>query len=146
MDDGVKTSEDSGELLDNVALIVSSFVQHHALASDQLPTLISDVFTTLDRLSKGEAAPAELMPAVDPKRSIRREHIVCLEDGKKFQSLKRHLRAAHEMSPQQYRAKWHLPLDYPMVAQAYAERRSDIAKASGLGASTTHRRGRRKAK
>jgi predicted transcriptional regulator len=128
-------AETNDELLESVSLIVSSFVQHNSLPGDQLPVLIGDVFAVLDRLAKGgtaaEAQPPA--PAVDPKRSVKSDHIVCLEDGKKFKSLKRHLGVHHGMTPDEYRRKWGLPRDYPMVAPEYASARSELAKTIGLG-------------
>jgi predicted transcriptional regulator len=128
-------AETSDELLEQVALIVSSFVQHNNLASAELPALIGNVFATLDRLAKGgSAADAQApTPAVDPKRSVKSDHIICLEDGKKFKSLKRHLGVHHGMTPDEYRQKWGLPRDYPMVAPDYASTRSELAKSMGLG-------------
>lgn len=128
-------AETSDEIMENVALIVSSYVQHNDLPGDRLPLLIGDVFLTLDRLARGEPAtgtPAPT-PAVDPKRSVKPDHIVCLEDGKKFKSLRRHLRVHHGLTPDEYRQKWNLPRDYPMVAPEYAATRSELAKGSGLG-------------
>jgi predicted transcriptional regulator len=124
----------SDELLENVALIVTAFVEHNSLPGDQLPGLIADVYGALDRLSKGGSATAEpLTPAVDPKRSVKPDHIICLEDGKRFKSLKRHLGAYHGMTPDEYRRKWDLPRDYPMVAPEYATTRSELARSTGLG-------------
>jgi len=97
--------------------------------------LINQVHAALARVSGdgGEAAAEPLKPAVSVKKSITPEHIVCLEDGKKFKSLKRHLRTQYNMTPEQYRDKWNLPADYPMVAPNYAAARSQLAKQMGLG-------------
>lgn len=118
-----------------VADIVSAYVSNNSVGSAELPALIGDVHAALQRVSQGESAPeAEpLKPAVPVKKSIMPEFIVCLEDGKKFKSLKRHLRTQYNMTPEQYREKWGLPADYPMVAPNYAAARSELAKQMGLG-------------
>lgn len=127
--------ETSDELLENVALIVTSYVEHNSLPANQLPGLIAEIHTALDRLAKGGSATGEPAPtpAVDPKRSVKPDHIICLEDGKRFKSLKRHLGAQHGMTPDEYRRKWDLPRDYPMVAPNYASARSELARSIGLG-------------
>jgi predicted transcriptional regulator len=117
------------------ANIVSAYVSNNTVASAEIPSLIGQVYSALMRVSSGQAAaPAEpAKPAVPVKRSITAEYIVCLEDGKKFKSLKRHLRTQYDMTPEQYREKWGLPPDYPMVAPNYAAARSQLAKQMGLG-------------
>lgn len=115
--------------------IVSAYVGNNAVTADALPSLINAVFSTLHGLGgtteeKPEPAPK---PAVPIKKSIQEDHLVCLEDGKKLKMLKRHLRTAYNMSPEEYRTKWGLPHDYPMVAPAYARQRSEFAKKIGLG-------------
>ena len=115
--------------------IVSAYVSNNTVSSAEIPALIGQVYSALMRVSNGAAVagPAEpLKPAVSIKRSITPEYLVCLEDGKKFKSLKRHLRQ-YRMTPDQYRAKWNLPADYPMVAPNYAAARSQLAKQMGLG-------------
>ena len=118
------------------AKIVAAFVANNSLPKNDLPALIGEVHAAFARLS-GEAVktaePEMLAPAVPPKKSVNKDSIVCLECGQKFKSLKRHLRTQHNLSPEHYRAKWGLPSDYPMVAPAYAERRSAFAKEIGLG-------------
>jgi predicted transcriptional regulator len=130
-------AENSGEssYIQLTANIVSAYVSNNTVASADIPNLIGQVYSALLRISNGAAAaPAEpLKPAVPVKRSITAEYIVCLEDGKKFKSLKRHLRTQYEMTPEQYREKWGLPPDYPMVAPNYAAARSQLAKQMGLG-------------
>ena len=115
--------------------IVAAYASHNSMRGDDLNKLISSVHSALSALSNPstpvEAEPQE--PAVPPKKSVRGDHIVCLEDGKKFKSLKRHLQTDHGMTPDEYRAKWSLPRDYPMVAPEYAAARSELAKKSGLG-------------
>ncbi len=127
------------------AKIVSAYVSNNTVSSGEIPDLIGQVYAALTRVSNGGpvAAPAEpLKPAVPIKRSITAEYIVCLEDGKKFKSLKRHLRTQYDMTPDQYRAKWSLPPDYPMVAPNYAAARSQLAKQMGLGQQRRRRRDR----
>jgi predicted transcriptional regulator len=117
------------------AEIVSAYVSNNTVASGDIPALISQVHSALLRVlsGQGEAASEPLKPAVPVKRSINPDFIVCLEDGKKFKSLKRHLRTQYGMTPEQYREKWSLPPDYPMVAPNYAAARSQLAKQMGLG-------------
>jgi len=117
--------------------IVSAYVSNNSVAHMDLPKLIADVHAALTRLARGETdeAPAEtqLVPAVAVKKSVTPDYIISLEDGKKFKSLKRHLSSHYNMTPDEYRAKWGLPADYPMVAPNYAKSRSDLAKQMGLG-------------
>lgn len=115
--------------------IVVAYVSNNPVPRSELPTLISNVHAMIERLRSGAAAEpqVELVPAVSPKRSVKLDHIVCLEDGKKFKSLKRHLASHHGLAPDEYRRKWGLAHDYPMVAPAYAEARSALARNLGLG-------------
>ena len=117
------------------ANIVSAYVSNNSVLAADIPALINQVHAALQRVSSGQSnTPAEpLKPAVPVKRSINPDYIVCLEDGKKFKSLKRHLRTQYSMTPEQYREKWGLPADYPMVAPNYAAARSQLAKQMGLG-------------
>jgi predicted transcriptional regulator len=117
------------------AEIVAAYVSNNTVPSGDMSALISQVHQALLRLNGDHAeAPAEpLKPAVPVKRSVHPDHIVCLEDGKKFKSLKRHLRTQYNMTPEQYREKWALGADYPMVAPNYAAARSALAKQMGLG-------------
>ena len=130
-------AEDSGEssYIQLTANIVSAYVSNNTVPSAEIPNLIGQIHSALLRVSGGQApAPAEpLKPAVPLKRSITSDYLVCLEDGKKFKSLKRHLRTQYGMTPEQYRDKWGLPPDYPMVAPNYAVARSQLAKKMGLG-------------
>ena len=115
--------------------IVAAYVGSNTVRQEDLGSLITDVHTALVR-APAAASPAEPErkdPAVPIRRSVTPDHIVCLEDGKKFRSLKRHLTGEHGMTPAEYRAKWDLARDYPMVAPNYAKARSDFAKAMGLG-------------
>jgi len=128
-------SDDNQVTVDLVAEIVSAFVSHNSVPTSDLPALIASTHAALAGLGK-EAPPVveeKLVPAVSVKKSITPDFLICLEDGKKFKSLKRHLRTAFDMTPEQYRTKWSLPPDYPMVAPAYAEARSTLAKKMGLG-------------
>lgn len=114
--------------------IVSAYVRNNTLQVDALPGLIRSVHAALEDICRPGAAPVEApIPAVPVKKSIYKEYLVCLEDGQKFKSLKRHLRSKYGMSPEDYRAKWGLPADYPMVAPGYSEKRSKLAKKMGLG-------------
>ena len=124
------------------AEIVSAYVGNNTVASADIPALINQVHTALLRVMSGEAqSPSEpLKPAVPVKKSINPDFIVCLEDGKKFKSLKRHLRTQYNLTPEQYRDKWSLPADYPMVAPNYAAARSQLAKQMGLGQQRRRRR------
>jgi len=117
------------------AEIVSAYVSNNSVPAGDLSTLINQVHSALTRVSagQGELSSEPLKPAISVKKSITPEHIVCLEDGKKFKSLKRHLRTQYNMTPEQYREKWALPADYPMVAPNYAAARSQLAKQMGLG-------------
>ena len=117
------------------ANIVSAYVSNNTVPTADIPALINQIHGALLRVTSGrsEASSAPLKPAVPVKRSITADHLVCLEDGKKFKSLKRHLRTQYGMTPEQYREKWGLALDYPMVAPNYAAARSQLAKQMGLG-------------
>ncbi|MGE0563156.1 MAG: MucR family transcriptional regulator [Pseudolabrys sp.] len=125
----------NGNFIALTAEIVSAYVSNNTVPAADIPALINQVHAALTRVSAGgtEAAGEALKPAVSVKRSITPEYIVCLEDGKKFKSLKRHLRTQYNMTPEQYREKWNLPVDYPMVAPNYAAARSELAKQMGLG-------------
>jgi predicted transcriptional regulator len=127
--------DDKSEIIEMTADIVSAYVGNNSVSASELPSLIQSVHRALAGVSNGgetvETAPKE--PAVPVKRSITPDHLVCLEDGRKFKSLKRHLRTKYNMSPEDYRAKWGLPKDYPMVAPNYAKARSELAKQMGLG-------------
>jgi predicted transcriptional regulator len=116
--------------------IVSAYVRNNTLDTSELPDLIRNVHAALMDLSRGVETPAKPpTPAVPVKRSIFKDYIICLEDGLKFKSLKRHLRSKYGLSPEEYRQKWGLPADYPMVAPGYSEKRSKLAKKMGLGRS-----------
>ena len=129
---------DSALRRDYIALtaeIVSAYVRKNSISAAELPPLIGQVHSALTRALSGvdERGREPAKPAISIKRSITPDYIVCLEDGKKFRSLKRHLRASYNMTPEIYRQKWHLPPDYPMVAPNHAAARSRLAKRMGLG-------------
>ncbi|QEL27207.1 MucR family transcriptional regulator (plasmid) [Bosea sp. F3-2] len=129
-------SEANAEIIDLVAHIVSAYVSNNSVPAADLPALIATTHSAITGLGKEPPAPTPAekpAPAVSIKKSITADFLICLEDGKKFKSLKRHLRTAYDMTPDEYRAKWGLPPDYPMVAPAYAEARSNLAKSMGLG-------------
>jgi predicted transcriptional regulator len=134
---------DNAQLTDVLGLtaqIVSAHVSNNSVTPDALPSLIQDVYRTLAGVGKEPAQPDKPQPAVPVKKSVFPDHIVCLEDGKKLKMLKRHLKTAYNMTPEQYRERWGLPSDYPMVAPNYARHRSSLAKKIGLG---TKPRGRK---
>ena len=124
----------NAELLGLTAQIVSAHVSHNPVPATELPGLIQEVFRTLSGVGSAPAPePERPQPAVPIKKSVTPDYLVCLEDGKKFKSLKRHLRTHFNLTPEQYREKWNLPADYPMVAPNYANSRSKLAKNMGLG-------------
>ncbi len=130
MSDEVKNND----VLTLTSNIVAAHVSNNSVALSDLPQVIREVYQTLSVLGGAAPAAAEKpTPAVPVKKSVTPEHIVCLEDGKKLKMLKRHLRTAYNMSPEEYREKWGLPADYPMVAPNYAKQRSKLAKQIGLG-------------
>ncbi len=131
------------EILKMASNIVVAYVGHNSVATEQMPDVIATVYNSLQALNAGGGAAA-----VSIRSSIKPDYLVCFEDGKKLKMLKRHLRTSHDMTPVEYRAKWGLPYDYPMVAPSYAEQRSKLAKKFGLGrkpGARTKRRGRSKA-
>lgn len=129
------------DLLALTADIVSSHVTNNVVAVNDVPQLIQNVYLTLSELGGVRAVPEEKQkPAVPIRQSIKPDHIVCLEDGRKLKMLKRHLMTAYGMTPDEYRAKWGLPADYPMVAPNYSDARRKLAKSIGLGTNRTPRR------
>lgn len=121
-------------ILGMTASIVSAFVSNNPVRSDELPELIKSVHATLSDLSERPKRP-QLVPAVPVAKSVTDDFIICLEDGRELKMLKRYLRSRYDMSPDEYRSRWNLPADYPMVAPNYAKKRSDFAKEIGLGKS-----------
>ena len=127
--------EEKPELLEMTADIVSAYVGNNTVSADVLPSLIASIHAALSGVSLApvEPEPEPKEPAVPVRKSINADFLICLEDGRKFKSLKRHLRTKYDMSPEEYRAKRNLPKDYPMVAPNYAKARSELAKQMGLG-------------
>ena len=123
----------NSDVLGLTAQIVSAHVSNNSVAPDALPGLIQEVYRSLSGVGKDPVQPDKPQPAVPVKKSVFPDHIVCLEDGKKLKMLKRHLKTSYNMTPEQYREKWQLPPDYPMVAPNYAKHRSSLAKKIGLG-------------
>ena len=136
--------QDKETLITLTSDIVSAHVSNNDVAVDEVPTLITSVFDALSQagIQSEEVAPPE--PAVSIRASVKPDYIVCLEDGKKLKMLKRYLRTNFDMSPDEYRERWNLPADYPMVAPNYAEKRRELAKKIGLGRKPGQKRGRRR--
>jgi predicted transcriptional regulator len=126
-------------LSDLTADIIAAYVGRHKVAPEAVPTLVVDVHGALARAPKLAAEPPSEArePAVPVKQSVKKDYIVCLEDGKRFRSLKRHLKNEHDLTAEEYRTKWDLPYDYPMVAPSYSQSRSALAKSMGLGKKST---------
>jgi len=142
MSDKTTTEKSSHDLTNNdqllalTAQVLSAYVGHNSVPSGELPALMTTIHQNLSRLSGVTGTPeVRPDPAVPVRRSVAPEYIVCLEDGKKLKMLKRHLKTAYNMTPDQYRERWNLPADYPMVAPNYAKQRSKLAKQIGLGTS-----------
>jgi predicted transcriptional regulator len=134
-EDAKMDSQAQPELVTITATIVAAYVSNNSIASTDLPGLIAETHAALSRAA-GRATPPEreeAKPKIAVKKSVMPDYIICLEDGKKFKSLKRHLRTHYNLSPEEYREKWGLPPDYPMVAPNYANARSQLAKKMGLG-------------
>ena len=124
---------DHRTLLEHTVTIVAAYVSNNTVQKEHLPELIAETFASLAGRIRPEVEPEKLTPAVPIKRSVQPDFIICLENGKRFKSLKRHLKTHFDMTPDEYRAKWGLPNDYPMVAPNYALARSELAKQLGLG-------------
>jgi len=126
---------DKPDLVELTSKIISAYVSNNTVVPGDLPAMIADVHEALSKAAQrvGNSEREELKPAIALKKSVTPDYIVCLEDGKKFKSLKRHLRTHYNLSPEEYREKWGLPHDYPMVAPNYAAARSQLAKQMGLG-------------
>jgi predicted transcriptional regulator len=133
--------ESKSELVEFAADIVAAYVGNNSVPATELPNLINDVIRALTGAvsTGGEVVGEEPKPAVPPKKSVTPDYIICLEDGKKFKSLKRHLRTQYDLTPERYREKWGLPPDYPMVAPNYAIARSKLARQMGLGQRPRHK-------
>ncbi|MEZ5921696.1 MAG: MucR family transcriptional regulator [Parvularculaceae bacterium] len=152
----IESTLEPGETLHLATDIVAAFVSNNSVSAEKLPGLLQDVHDAVRALAAGGTASAgSQQPAVPVKKSITNDYIICLEDGKKLKMLKRYLRTQYGLSPEDYRRKWNLPADYPMVAPNYAKRRSEFAKEIGLGRAggrkapskrkTAKKRGRKKA-
>jgi predicted transcriptional regulator len=137
-----KDNED--DILKLVTEIVSAYVSKNPVAAHELPAIIKNVHATLGGFAGTEDRTLPRAPAVPIKKSVQPDYIVCLEDGKKLKMLKRYLRSRFKLSPNEYRERWNLPPDYPMVAPNYAQKRSDFAKKIGLGKSEGRKGGKRK--
>ena len=147
MDDDkqAETSMDKSETLHLTTDIVAAFVSNNSVPATELQELLQNTFATLSGLSgQSEAEQTNQKPAVPVKKSITDDYLICLEDGKKLKMLKRYLRTQYDMSPEDYRRKWGLPADYPMVAPNYAKRRSEFAKQIGLGTQGGRKAGAKK--
>jgi predicted transcriptional regulator len=133
--ESVMAEANRADLVGLTAQIISAYVSNNSVGAADLPAMIGEVHEALSKAAQrlGPAEREELRPAVALKKSVTPDYIVCLEDGKKFKSLKRHLRTHYNLSPEEYREKWGLPHDYPMVAPNYAAARSELAKQMGLG-------------
>jgi predicted transcriptional regulator len=129
------TMEENANLLEMTADMFSAYVSNNTVSPDGVAALIGTIHSTMTQLSTGavEPEPENKEPAVPIRKSITPDYLICLEDGRKFKSLKRHLRTKYDMSPEEYRSKWGLAKDYPMVAPNYAKARSELAKQMGLG-------------
>ena len=132
------------EFLEMTTQIVVAYVSNNALQAEDVPQLIRLVHSSLESVQAKEVSQEPLKPAVSVRKSIGEDYLICLEDGLKFKSLKRHLRTKYDMTPEEYRARWNLPADYPMVAPAYAEKRRELAVKIGLGRKPGQKRGRKK--
>ncbi|SKA12193.1 MucR family transcriptional regulator [Consotaella salsifontis] len=133
--DQIESSDNNEMLMELTAEVVAAYVSNNSLPVSDLPGLIADVYGALGRTTAAPQAPQveKPKPAVPVRKSVHDDYIICLEDGKKFKSLKRHLMTHYNLSPEEYREKWDLPADYPMVAPNYAAARSRLAKQMGLG-------------
>ncbi len=134
MADNSSSNSSSERLAALTAQIAASYVGHNNVAANDMPQLIATIYQSLSRLGQGkDALESRPEPAISVRRSVAPDYIICLEDGKKLKMLKRHLKTAYNMTPEQYRERWNLPADYPMVAPNYAKQRSRLAKQIGLG-------------
>ena len=133
MDTGTDKNAPGVDTLELTTEIVAAYVSNNPVQSSDLANLIRNVHDALTNISAEEVQLPEAKPAIPVKKSVTDDYLICLEDGKKFKSLKRHLRAKYDMTPDEYREKWGLPFDYPMVAPSYARKRSQLAKKMGLG-------------
>ena len=131
-------------LVELTSEVISAYVSNNAVATGDLPKLIKDVYGTFSDIEASNGPKPELVPAVDPDKSVFKDYIICLEDGLKFKSLKRHLTSKYKMTPEEYREKWGLPHDYPMVSPNYSVKRSNLAREKGLGRKKGYRKAKKK--
>lgn len=143
LDESTKTHADTG-MTEKTAEVVSAYVSNNPVPTNGLPGLIAAVHSALSGLAAKAEKEEKPEPAINPKRSVKADQIICLECGKGFKSLKRHIGSNHELTPEDYRAKWGLPADYPMVAPEYAEQRSSLAKSMGLGRNPSKKASKKK--
>ncbi|CAK7192101.1 Transcriptional regulatory protein ros [Commensalibacter sp. Nvir] len=129
----MELEEKNLSLLELTVKVVSSHISNNSVSPESLPDLLRQVYRTLTTIEKNGNETEKLQPVVPVKRSVFPDYIICLEDGKKLKMLKRHIQSAYGLTPEQYRERWNLPSDYPMVAPNYAERRSNLAREIGLG-------------
>jgi len=137
---------DADEIMRSACRIISAYVSKNPIAASEVPEMIKTVYATLSALGSGGSSETQVTnqkPAVPVRKSVTPDYIICLEDGKKLKMLKRYLRTRYKMTPEEYRAKWNLPLDYPIVAPNYAAKRSEFAKKIGLGRWQAPKRRRR---
>jgi predicted transcriptional regulator len=134
-------AEGADALIMHTADIVVSYVANNSIGAGQIPLLIQNIHETLQGLGRNNKVQPRPDPAVSVRSSVKKDHIICLEDGKKMKMLKRHLRTEHGLTPAEYRARWNLPNDYPMVASDYADKRRDLALKIGLGRTQGQKRG-----
>ncbi len=134
--------QNNAEIIEFTTDIVAAYVGNNVVSTGDLPALIGEIYKALSKAAKtgDEPAAAPLKPAVPTKKSLTDDYLICLEDGKKFKSLKRHLRTHYNLTPEEYREKWGLPPNYPMVAPNYAAARSRLAKEIGLGQKKRHKK------
>ncbi|MEQ8806024.1 MAG: MucR family transcriptional regulator [Rhodospirillales bacterium] len=130
----------ASDLIELTTEIVAAHVGNNTIAPSDIPALINEVYTALSNVGTVPAQAQRPKPAVPPKKSVFPDYIVCLEDGKKLKMLKRHLKTAYNLTPEEYRERWGLPADYPMVAPSYAKHRSNLAKKIGLGTKPRRKR------
>jgi predicted transcriptional regulator len=135
LEETIVENSDDTLIVELTSDVIAAYVSNNPVSTTDLPNLIGEVHKAFSAIvgKSAEAEKVDLKPAVNPKKSVFRDYIICLEDGKQFKSLKRHLRSHFDMSPEEYREKWGLAPDYPMVAPSYSERRSNLAREKGLG-------------
>lgn len=144
LEENNKNNDDASMIVELTTDVIAAYVSNNPVSTTDLPNLIGEVHKAFQAIIgvQAEEPKGEQKPAVNPKKSVFRDYIICLEDGKQFKSLKRHLRSHFDMSPEEYREKWDLPAEYPMVAPSYSEKRSSLAREKGLGRKKGYRKPR----